>query len=71
MTFVQRSAEAYQYRDAVRFRNGREVLLQSLAIGQRVDVLCLSSGECEEEEPQKREEEYRRIFLACDLHNHL
>ena len=30
VTFVQLSAEAYQYRDAVRFRNGREVLLQRL-----------------------------------------
>ncbi len=43
--FIQRSAEAYSYRDAVRFRNGREVLLQKLAVGQRVDVLCLAPVE--------------------------
>jgi len=38
VTFVQLSAEAYQYRDAVRFRNGREVLLQRLRCGQRLEV---------------------------------
>jgi hypothetical protein len=47
VTFVQLSAEAYGYRDAVRFRNGRAVLLQRLEVGQRVDVLCLASGEAE------------------------
>src|SRR6266567_6356520 len=30
VTFIQTSAEAYRYRDAVRFKNGREILLQSL-----------------------------------------
>ena len=30
------------YRDAVRFNNGKEILLQKLEEGQRVDVLCLS-----------------------------
>ncbi len=42
VTFVQLSADAYSYSDAVRFNNGREVLLQKLAEGQRVDVLCLA-----------------------------
>src|SRR2546428_13505042 len=28
VTFVQQSAEAFMYRDAVRFQNGREILLQ-------------------------------------------
>src|SRR2546425_5987042 len=56
VTFVQRSAEAYQYRDAVRFQNGREVLLQRLRCGQRVEVLSLCSGERREEEHQRREE---------------
>src|SRR5437762_3662635 len=37
VTFVQQSAEAYQYRDAARFQNGREILLQQLRCGQRVD----------------------------------
>ena len=57
VTFVQLSAEAYQYRDAVRFRNGREVLLQLLRCGQHVEVLSLCSSE-------SREEEYRRIFVG-------
>jgi hypothetical protein len=38
VTFVQQSAEAYQYRDAVGFQNGREILLQQLRCSQRVDV---------------------------------
>jgi hypothetical protein len=40
--FAQLSADAYIHRDAVRFNNGLEVLLQKLAVGQRVDVLCLA-----------------------------
>jgi hypothetical protein len=64
VTFVQLSAEAYQYRDAVRFKNGREVLLQCLMCGQHVEVLSLCLGESREEEHQRREEEYRRIFVA-------
>ena len=64
VTFAQLSAEAYQHRDAVRFRNGREVLLQCLRCGQHVEVLSLCSGESREEEHQRREEEYRRIFVG-------
>ena len=64
VTFVQLSAEAYQYRDAVRFGNGREVLLQCLRCGQHVEVLSLCPGESREEEHQRREEEYRRIFVG-------
>lgn len=45
VTFVQLSAEAYQYRDAVKFKNGQTVLLQKLDKGQQVDVLCLASTE--------------------------
>ena len=71
VTFVQRSAEAYQYRDAVRFQSGREILLQSLATGQRVDVLCLSQGDFDAGTHQELEEEYRRIFMACDLQDQL
>jgi hypothetical protein len=63
VTFVQLSTTAYQYRDAVRFKNGREALLQKLPCGQQVDVLCLSSDDDpEEKEHQKLEEEYHRIF---------
>jgi hypothetical protein len=64
VTFVQLSAEAYQYRDAVQFRNGREVLLQRLKCGQRVEVLSLCSDESREKEHERREEEYRRIFVG-------
>jgi len=35
------------FRDAVRFPDGGELLLQRLAEGQRVDVLALSSDEHE------------------------
>ena len=63
VTFVQQGAEAYRYRDAVRFQNGREILLQRLKCGQCVDVLDLSSGHHEAEEHQRLEEEYRHIFL--------
>jgi len=64
VTFGQLSAEAYEFRDAVQFRNGREVLLQLLRCGQHVEVLSLCSGESREEEHQRREEEYRRIFVG-------
>jgi hypothetical protein len=42
VTLTQLSARPNTYRDAVRFSNGREVLLQRLEPGQRVSVLCLS-----------------------------
>jgi hypothetical protein len=61
VTFVQQSAEAYQYRDAVRFQNGREILLQRLRCSQRVDVLSLSSSEFDSEARQRFEEGYRRV----------
>ena len=65
--FVQQSAEAFRYRDAVRFANGTEILLQNLRCGQRVDVLSLSGVEEETEEEtehQRREAEYRRVFVG-------
>jgi hypothetical protein len=40
--FTQLSAEANKHRDAVRFRNGREILLQELEQGQRVFVVSTS-----------------------------
>lgn len=39
VTFTQLSAEAYQYRDAIRFRNGRQLLLQSLRDGVPFQVM--------------------------------
>ena len=61
MTFVQLSATAFGFRDAVRFSNGRELLLQELQCGQHVDVLSVSSSDLEHEEGQKLKEEYQRI----------
>lgn len=43
--FVQLSASAYTYRDGVRFRHGREVLLQRLPEGLRAAVLSLGPAE--------------------------
>ena len=63
VTFVQLSATAFQYRDAVRFKNGRELLLQKLQSGQRVDVLSLSSSDLESEH-QRLEEEYSPHFCG-------
>ncbi len=49
VTFVQQSTEAFRYRDAVGFSNGRQVLLQRLEPGQRVRVLSMNSAEGENE----------------------
>src|SRR5713226_8005699 len=56
VTFVQLSAEAYQYRDAVRFQNGREILLQKLDCGQQVEVRSLASADIPKKSdiPEKR-----------------
>jgi hypothetical protein len=62
VVFIQTSAEAYRYRDAVRFRNGREVLLQLLSCRQRVEVISLDCVESREDEHERREEEYLRVF---------
>ncbi len=43
VTFRQLSADALTYRDAVEFKNGVKVRLQSLEDGQSVEVLSLSS----------------------------
>ena len=64
VTFMQLGAEAYRYRDAVRFSNGHELLLQQLEEGQRVDVLRLSPedpGMAEElERAWRKSAAYRR-----------
>ncbi len=44
VVFTQTSASA-SFRDAIRFRNGTDLLLQRLSEGQRVHVLALSSEE--------------------------
>jgi hypothetical protein len=53
-TFVEQSAEAFRYRDAVRFSNGREILLQDLHCGQRVEVLSLDCADRVESKPELR-----------------
>ncbi len=42
VTFTQISAEVNTYRDAIRFQNGRQLLLQRLREGQRITVVSLS-----------------------------
>jgi hypothetical protein len=46
--FVETSAEVNTYRDAIRFKNGRQLLLQALREGQRVTVLSLALEEVEQ-----------------------
>jgi hypothetical protein len=45
VTFVQLSADAYCYRDAIRFRNGKEIRLQEITEGVRFEVLSLASSQ--------------------------
>ena len=63
VTFVQLSATPYQYRDAVHFNDGREIRLQELEEGMRVEVLSLSSVDHEHEAHRRLEEEYQRVLL--------
>jgi hypothetical protein len=46
--FVEISAEVNTYRDAVRFKNSKQLRLQALREGQRVTVLSLTPEEVEE-----------------------
>jgi hypothetical protein len=43
--FIEITAEVNAYRDAVRFQNGRQALLQQLREGQRVQVLTIGIEE--------------------------
>jgi hypothetical protein len=47
VAFIETTAEVNTYRDAVRFQNGRQALLQQLRVGQRVKVLSIAAGEHE------------------------
>ncbi len=48
VTFTQLSAQAYEHRDAIRFDNGHERLLQLLDQGRRIRMLRLDpAGEAE------------------------
>jgi len=52
--FIETTAEVNMYRDAVRFKNGRQALLQQLREGQRVHVLSVSVEEFEPAETAVR-----------------
>jgi hypothetical protein len=56
VTFTELTATQYTYRDAIRFKNGHEILLQELGEGQRVKVLDLSSAEAFEPVPEEQPE---------------
>jgi hypothetical protein len=45
VTFVQLTAESFRYRDAIRFQNGQEILLQKLSDGLRMEVMSLALAE--------------------------
>jgi hypothetical protein len=42
VTFTQTTAAANRHRDAVCVKGGREILLQDLSVGQRVEVIDLT-----------------------------
>lgn len=50
VVFTELTPNAYRYRDGVRFNNGREVLLQHLREGLKIDVVSLSLAEVELEQ---------------------
>jgi hypothetical protein len=52
VTFIQLSAEAFHYRDAIVFRNGRRLLLQSLREGVLMRVLADTPTQNESSEQQ-------------------
>jgi len=45
VVFTQIGANAYSYRDAIHFRNGKQVLLQNLREGMRLQVLSMSGAQ--------------------------
>jgi hypothetical protein len=59
-TFTQLSADPFRYRDALRFNNGQEVLIQQLNEGLQVKVLCLTLAE-EIPEPQHAAKRVREL----------
>jgi hypothetical protein len=52
VTFTQLTASENTYRDAIRFRNGQQILLQKLQKGQHVKVCELSSAQAFEQVPE-------------------
>lgn len=51
VSFLQTSADANRFRDALRFQNGRTVLLQELREGMRLKVSSLGGDRAAEEQP--------------------
>ena len=62
VTFTQTSATPQTYHDAVRFANGRQILLQFLKEGQRVRVLSLGGQEPEYPSAESLGHAYPGIF---------
>jgi len=60
VTFVQTSANVNTYRDAIRFANGKQLLLQALREGQRVAVVSLDLPETQ---PAHVLEDEEAVFL--------
>jgi len=54
VTFVQFSAEPFQYRDGIEFSNGRRALLQTLREGVEFRVLETVTDEIEDSRDQLR-----------------
>ena len=59
--FTQITAAVNTFRDAVRFQNGSEVLLQRFAEGQRVRVLTLASAEERATGPKQQQRVTMRV----------
>jgi hypothetical protein len=63
VTFVQLTAEPFRYRDAIRFNNGQEILLQKLSDGLRMDVLSLALAE-EAPKPAARSSIFEQVGVG-------
>jgi hypothetical protein len=67
VVFAQLSLEPFRHRDAVRFGNGQEVLLQYLNDGLQARVISLAASEEEEELPTFAMQVYQReeLYVAA------
>lgn len=61
--FFERTAQIYEYRDAVRFNNCRDILVQHLAEGQRITVVSLGAAESLNDRSQPTA--YRHTRVEC------
>src|SRR2546427_10193962 len=67
ISWIQLSANAGTYRDAVEFRNGVKIRLQELDEGQRIEVLALCSEEAGVQEVDSRG---RRVWRTESSQTH-